>query len=139
MIRPRNSSGARSCTTVLSPVIAQPKPRPDKTNPAIATVDVVPMVSIAHPAARPANPIDDTRAEAIRPPMMASTVIPTAAPMPKLADNIPTRCVPPPSASAIDGVNVIDGSDAIPTVVTATSASNSGRSRHTYLTAVRTR
>jgi class I fructose-bisphosphate aldolase len=45
--------------------MAQPKPKPDKTNPAIAMVDVVPAVSSAHPAARPANPIDDTRYQVI--------------------------------------------------------------------------
>lgn len=33
MMRPRSSSGARSWTTVLRPVIAQPKPRPATTKP----------------------------------------------------------------------------------------------------------
>ena len=139
MIRPRNSSGARSCTTVLSPVIAQPNPRPARANPAIATAGTVPTASTAHPAPSPDNPIDDTRAEAIRPRISASTAIPTAAPMPKTADNVPTSRAPPPSSSASEGVNVIDGSDAIPTVVTAISASSSGRSCQTYLMAARTR
>ena len=47
----------------------------------------VPNASTPHPAARPDIPIDDTRPEAIRPCINASTAIPTAAPMPKVADN----------------------------------------------------
>ena len=132
MIRPRNSSGARSCTTVLSPVIAQPKPRPASANPAIATVGTIANASTVHPAPSTASPIDETRAEAIRPCISASDTIPTAAPMPKTADSVPTIRAPPPSSSAIEGVSVIDGSDAIPTVVTATNASSSGRSCQTY-------
>jgi len=139
MIRPRNSSGARSCTTVLSPVMAQPKPKPANANPVIATAGTVAMASTAHPAASPHNPKDDTRAEAIRPPIRASAAIPTAAPIPNTADSVPTSLAPPPSSSATEGVNVIDGSEAKPTVVTAINASSSGRSRQTYLTAARTR
>ncbi len=75
----------------------------------------------------------------MRPRSSASAAIPTAAPTPNNADNAPTIEAPPPSASAIDGVSVIDGSDTMPTVVTAARASSSGRSPSTYRTATRTR
>lgn len=78
-------------------------------------------------------------AEPMRPRSNASAIIPTAAPTPNSADNVPTIDAPPPSASAIDGVSVMDGSDTMPTVVTASRASSSGRSPNTYRTAARTR
>jgi len=48
----------------------------------------------AHPSPSPIKPRKDTRADASRPPMIASTPIPTAAPTPKMADSIPTSWVP---------------------------------------------
>jgi hypothetical protein len=99
----------------------------------------VPSVSSVLPATRPAKPIEDTRDDPTRPRINASDTMPTAAPMPKVADKVPTSPAPPPSSAASDGARVIEGSDAMPTVVTATSARSRGRSRQTYLTAVRTR
>nr|CRL57976.1 hypothetical protein CPGR_05316 [Mycolicibacterium fortuitum subsp. fortuitum DSM 46621 = ATCC 6841 = JCM 6387] len=139
MIRPRSCSGARSCTTVLSPVIAQPKPSPATAKPARARAVTVPMASSPHPATSSQSPIAETRAAASHPPIEASATMPTAAPMPNAADSAPTRWAPPPRSLAMDGVSVIEGSEANPTVVTASSASSRGRSRQTYASAARTR